>query len=106
MTRRAAAAVLCGILCACPPLPAAADQLETGRQLFEKIWTPAEGLGPLFNTRSCVSCHLNGGRGAPPARSGQTSDSMTVKTGVLPASEAEAQKLLTRWVSVLLKSKA
>ncbi len=72
---------------------------EAGRKVFERIWGPAEGLGPLFNTRSCVSCHLNGGRGAPPSEAGTPSDSMTVKLGVLPASEAEAAKLLTRIIS-------
>ncbi len=72
---------------------------ETGRTLFEKIWGPGEGLGPLFNTRSCKSCHLNGGRGAAPVGANTTSDSMTVKLGVLPSSETEASKLLTRIIS-------
>ena len=47
---------------------------EAGRKVFERIWGPAEGLGPLFNTRSCVSCHLNGGRGAPPSEAGTPSE--------------------------------
>lgn len=72
---------------------------DEGRKVFQKIWGPAEGLGPLFNTRSCVSCHLNGGRGAPSSEAGTPSDSMTVKLGVLPASEAQAAKLLTRIIS-------
>ncbi|NNF79945.1 MAG: c-type cytochrome [Rhizobiales bacterium] len=74
-------------------------QFEAGRKVFEKIWGPSEGLGPLFNTRSCVSCHLNAGRGAPPSGPAGHSDSMTIKLGVLPASEAEANKLLTRIIS-------
>ncbi len=72
---------------------------EAGREIFEKIWEPGEGLGPHFNTRSCRSCHLNGGRGAAPSGPNNPSDSMTVKLGVLPASEAEASKLLTRIIS-------
>lgn len=43
---------------------------ETGRAIFEKIWvsspastTASDGLGPLYNARSCVQCHENGGRG-------------------------------------------
>ncbi len=79
--------------------PAFADQVESGRQIFQKVWGPDEGLGPHFNTRSCVSCHLNGGRGAPPSEAGAISDSMTIKLGVLPASETEAGKLLTRVIS-------
>lgn len=44
-----------------------------GKALFGKLWVPApsstqasDGLGPLFNARSCESCHLHGGRGHPP----------------------------------------
>src|SRR5687768_8166120 len=32
-------------------------ELETGRELFQKIWTPAEGLGPRVNAQSCLACH-------------------------------------------------
>ena len=28
-----------------------------GKVMFEKRFTPAEGLGPLYNATSCVSCH-------------------------------------------------
>lgn len=35
----------------------AQTQLQAGEQLFRKEFTPAEGLGPLFNARSCMSCH-------------------------------------------------
>lgn len=41
-----------------------------GKALFDRIWTssPAstqatDGLGPLFNARSCATCHPRGGRG-------------------------------------------
>ncbi|MDQ0563109.1 CxxC motif-containing protein (DUF1111 family) [Rhizobium mesoamericanum] len=44
-----------------------------GNALFKKLWVSApsstqasDGLGPLFNARSCMSCHLNDGRGRPP----------------------------------------
>ncbi|MBZ9789786.1 c-type cytochrome [Rhizobium sp. 3T7] len=44
-----------------------------GNALFKKLWVSApsstqasDGLGPLFNARSCMSCHLNDGRGKPP----------------------------------------
>jgi CxxC motif-containing protein (DUF1111 family) len=43
---------------------------ETGRAIFEKNWisapastTASDGLGPLYNARSCAQCHENGGRG-------------------------------------------
>lgn len=41
-----------------------------GRELFERIWAPndprshsGDGLGPVFNARSCVDCHDQGGAG-------------------------------------------
>ncbi len=44
-----------------------------GRALFRKLWVAApsstqasDGLGPLFNARSCESCHVRDGRGRPP----------------------------------------
>lgn len=44
-----------------------------GDGLFRKLWVSSpsstqasDGLGPLFNARSCQSCHLKDGRGHPP----------------------------------------
>lgn len=44
-----------------------------GRSLFEKFWvaspsstTASDGLGPLYNARSCHSCHLNNAKGHAP----------------------------------------
>ncbi|HEX6884865.1 MAG TPA: di-heme oxidoredictase family protein [Planctomycetota bacterium] len=59
------------LLAACAPEPAppelddplpglTADQLarfEQGEELFESAFTPAQGLGPLFNAEGCVACH-------------------------------------------------
>ena len=46
----------------------------TGNSFFNQAWVEApastanrDGLGPLFNARSCASCHFRDGRGAPPA---------------------------------------
>nr|WP_245867165.1 di-heme oxidoredictase family protein [Kandeliimicrobium roseum] len=46
---------------------------KLGNGLFTKLWVSApsstrasDGLGPLFNARSCQSCHLKDGRGHPP----------------------------------------
>jgi len=33
------------------------DRVKAGEKYFVKKFTPAEGLGPLFNARSCVTCH-------------------------------------------------
>ncbi len=44
--------------------------IVVGQALFERIWVSspsstraADGLGPLFNARSCVACHPRGGQG-------------------------------------------
>lgn len=44
-----------------------------GNALFRKLWVASpsstlasDGLGPLYNARSCQSCHIRDGRGHPP----------------------------------------
>ncbi len=32
-------------------------QFELGNAVFNTVFTPATGLGPLFNNRSCAACH-------------------------------------------------
>lgn len=59
----------------CVVTPVRADTTSTpldaviGKSLFERIWVSApastkatDGLGPLFNARSCAACHPGGGR--------------------------------------------
>lgn len=67
---RVCTAIVSG-LCVCTSA-VAADGLDAiaGRALFERAWVTApsstdssDGLGPLFNARSCATCHA-GGRGA------------------------------------------
>ncbi|HEY0837515.1 MAG TPA: di-heme oxidoredictase family protein, partial [Azospirillum sp.] len=45
-----------------------------GQAVFERLWVAAptatqaaDGLGPLYNARSCAACHPGNGRGHPPA---------------------------------------
>ncbi len=42
------------------------DRFRLGRLAFDRILLPGEGLGPIFNQRSCGSCHSNpaGGSGS------------------------------------------
>ena len=49
------------------------QDFKLGNALFRKLWVSSpsstqasDGLGPLFNARSCQSCHLKDGRGHPP----------------------------------------
>ena len=50
------------------PSASAAD-IAAGQELFEHEWTPndplahGDGLGPVFNARSCAACHFQGGMG-------------------------------------------
>ena len=46
------------------------DRLAAGRELFTREWLPGDkrshagdGLGPVFNARSCAACHHQGGIG-------------------------------------------
>lgn len=48
-------------------------RFHVGRALFRKLWVAApsstqasDGLGPLYNARSCETCHARDGRGRPP----------------------------------------
>lgn len=48
-------------------------RFQVGRALFRKLWVAApsstqgsDGLGPLYNARSCETCHARDGRGRPP----------------------------------------
>jgi CxxC motif-containing protein (DUF1111 family) len=48
---------------------ASASEVAEGRELFEHEWAPndplaqGDGLGPVFNAKSCASCHFQGGLG-------------------------------------------
>ncbi|SCA57589.1 conserved exported hypothetical protein [Candidatus Terasakiella magnetica] len=62
--------VLCGLLLGTSSAQAASLDFAMGKALFDRPWTSApastqatDGLGPLFNARSCVACHPKGGRG-------------------------------------------
>ncbi|OFY63796.1 MAG: hypothetical protein A3H98_14055, partial [Bacteroidetes bacterium RIFCSPLOWO2_02_FULL_36_8] len=45
--------------------PSQNNQFLKGDALFSKIYTPQEGLGPIFIQNSCVGCHTVGGKGIP-----------------------------------------
>ena len=60
--------------CASPTVAATQDKPKqvgnAGQELFERVWDrsfgsdpPGDGLGPLYNERSCVACHFQGGVG-------------------------------------------
>ncbi|MCY4003678.1 MAG: c-type cytochrome [Rhodospirillales bacterium] len=53
--------------------PSQRTRFRVGDAIFRKLWVTApastaasDGLGPLFNARSCQRCHRKDGRGRPP----------------------------------------
>ena len=62
---------------------------KVGNGLFKKLWvsSPAstltsDGLGPLFNARSCQRCHLKDGRGHPPKSPEDSATSLLLRISV------------------------
>ena len=75
---------------------------KIGNALFRKLWVSApastrssDGLGPLYNARSCQRCHLKDGRGHPPEANWPDDNavSMFLRLSVPPQSEAEHRLL-------------
>jgi CxxC motif-containing protein (DUF1111 family) len=57
-----------------------------GNAFFNSAWIVApatagarDGLGPLFNARSCDACHANDGRGQPPVHEGERPISLVMQ---------------------------
>lgn len=68
-----------------------ADVHEVGDIAFEQTFVSAPapinpGLGPIFNNVSCISCHVNDGRGKPPA-SGEQITSLLIRLSI-PGTDA------------------
>ncbi|WP_421779975.1 di-heme oxidoredictase family protein [Kiloniella litopenaei] len=75
---------------------------KLGNSLFKKIWVSSpsstkasDGLGPLFNARSCQRCHLQDGRGHPPESNEDLATSMFLRLSVPPRTDAEKQAITT-----------
>jgi CxxC motif-containing protein (DUF1111 family) len=77
-------------------------KFKVGNAIFRKLWisapsstTSSDGLGPLYNSRSCQSCHLKDGRGHPPAANfpADTAESMFLRLSIPPQND-EQRRLL------------
>lgn len=62
---------------------------KVGNGLFKKLWVSSpsstlasDGLGPLYNARSCQRCHLKDGRGHPPDGPDDSAVSMFLRVSV------------------------
>ncbi len=77
---------------------------KLGNAMFRKLWVSApastvssDGLGPLFNARSCQRCHLKDGRGQPPAAGTADYDlaSMLFRLSIPPQNEDQRALLVS-----------
>ena len=62
---------------------------KVGNGLFKKLWVSSpsstlasDGLGPLYNARSCQRCHLKDGRGHPPEGPDDRAVSMLMRVSI------------------------
>lgn len=60
-----------------------------GEALFEKLWVSSpsstkasDGVGPLYNARSCARCHPNAGRGHPPKNNNDSATSLFLRLSI------------------------
>ncbi|WP_414897789.1 di-heme oxidoredictase family protein [Rhodovulum sp. YEN HP10] len=70
-------------------LPGEGLDFRGGQALFDRGWVSApsstiasDGLGPLFNARSCLACHPGGGRGAAPKGPGDLPAALMLQLSV------------------------
>ena len=69
---------------------------KVGNGFFKRLWVTApastqasDGLGPLYNARSCQRCHLKDGRGHPPNGPDDNAVSMFLRLSIPPQSDRE-----------------
>jgi CxxC motif-containing protein (DUF1111 family) len=77
-------------------------KFKIGNAIFRRLWvsapastTSADGLGPLFNSRACQSCHFKDGRGHPPKANfpEDSAESMFLRLSI-PPETAEQKRLI------------
>ena len=73
---------------------------KLGNGLFKKLWVSSpsstlasDGLGPLYNARSCQRCHLKDGRGHPPEGKGDDAVSMFLRISVPAGHQTEITRI-------------
>ncbi|MES9841417.1 MAG: di-heme oxidoredictase family protein [Candidatus Thiodiazotropha endolucinida] len=79
-----------------------------GRAMFKRIWVSAptatqaaDGLGPLFNARSCLLCHKGNGRGRPLDDDGDSANSLVMRLSIPPHNEHQQAQLKRHMVSTI-----
>ncbi len=75
---------------------------KLGNSIFKKLWVPApssttasDGLGPLYNARSCMQCHVRDGRGHTPESDWPADNAVSLFLRLsIPAQNEEQAKAL------------
>ena len=75
---------------------------QVGRGLFKRLWVTApastqtsDGLGPLYNARSCMGCHPNNGRSQP----GNDAQQIVIRIDVPPQNDIQHEELTNHKIS-------
>ncbi|MEX0693133.1 MAG: di-heme oxidoredictase family protein [Rhodospirillales bacterium] len=85
-------------------------RFKIGNGFFRRLWVSApastqasDGLGPLFNARSCQRCHLKDGRGHPPTGTSaeEGASSLFLRLSVPPANDQERERLASHRAGVI-----
>ena len=81
---------------------------KVGNGFFKRLWVSApastrasDGLGPLYNARSCQRCHLKDGRGHPPNGDDDNAVSMFLRLSIPPRDDTERKLLAEHRASVI-----
>jgi CxxC motif-containing protein (DUF1111 family) len=83
---------------------------KVGNGIFRKLWVSApastkssDGLGPLYNARSCQRCHLKDGRGHTPEAGFPDDDatSMFLRLSIPPETSEQKRLLAERKIGVV-----
>ncbi|NQZ72623.1 MAG: c-type cytochrome [Dinoroseobacter sp.] len=80
---------------------------KVGNGMFRKLWVSSpsstlasDGLGPLYNARSCQRCHVKDGRGHPPEGLQDNAISMLLKVSV-PTDTSELAQVIEGYIATL-----
>lgn len=83
---------------------------KIGNGIFRKIWvsspsstTASDGLGPLYNARSCMRCHVRDGRGHPPEGNypDDNAVSMFLRLSIPAQNDSQREALASSRVAVI-----
>ena len=83
---------------------------KVGHGFFKRLWVKApastqasDGLGPLYNARSCQRCHIKAGRGHVPKANfpDDVAVSMLLRLSILPQTEADRKALSSYRLAVI-----